>query len=247
MTKPTIFITGGASGIGAATVSRFLAGGWNVGFIDVQEPDNVPQGAMFIKADTRDRAAVAEAARQVAETFDGLKAVFANAGIHRKNTLLDISDEELRTMLDINVVGTVNTLRATVPLLAENGGGAVVVNASDQVFIGKGASFGYGLTKGALGQLVKSCAIDFAPLGVRINAVCPATIHTPLVDRIFDRLSARTGIPVEDYLKEEAELFAGHRMGTPDEVARMVFFLCSDDAAFCTGANYLIDGGLVNR
>ena len=207
----------------------------------------MPDGSMFTLADTRDGDLLKKVAERTVESFGAINAVFANAGIHRKNTLLDISDEELRLMLDINVIGAVNTLRATVPHMAGNGGGAVVVNASDQVFIGKGASFGYGLTKGALAQLVKSCAIDFAPLGVRINAICPGTIHTPLVDKIFNHLSARTGVPVEEYLKEEADLFAAKRMGTPEEVAEMVWFLCSDAASFCTGANYLIDGGLVNR
>lgn len=245
--KRTIFITGGASGIGAAAVRRFLAGGWNVSFVDAKEPESVPDGALFALADTRSLDALKSAVEHTVSRFGAINAVFSNAGIHCKNTLLTITDEELREMLDINVIGTVNTLRAAVPVMAENGGGAVVVNASDQVFIGKGASFGYGLTKGALGQLVKSCAIDFAPLGVRINAICPGTIHTPLVDNIFERLSARTGVPVEEYLKEEAELFAPRRMGTPEEVAEMVWFLCSDGAAFCTGANYLIDGGLVNR
>lgn len=242
----TIFITGGASGIGAAAVAKFLNKGWNVAFADVQSPDVVPEGTLFFKVDTRNAEALRQAVSETVSTFAGLHAVFANAGIHRKNTLLDISDAELREMVEINVIGTVNTLKATVPALRDSGGGAVVVNASDQVFIGKAASFGYGLTKGALGQLVKSCAIDFAPMGIRINAVCPATIHTPLVDRIFDRLSTRTGIPVEEYLREEAALFAPNRMGTPAEVANMVYFLCSDEAAFCTGANYLIDGGLVN-
>ncbi len=247
MNSNTIFITGGASGIGAATVARFAREGWNVAFVDVQQPESQPDGTLFFHADTRRPEQLRAAVEATVAAFGGINAVFANAGIHRKNTLLDISDDELRTMLDINVIGTVNTLRATVPVIADGGGGAVVVNASDQVFIGKGASFGYGLTKGALGQLVKSCAIDFAPMSVRINAVCPATIHTPLVDRIFDRLSARTGVPVDDYLREEAALFAPGRMGTPDEVAAMVYFLCSPDAAFCTGAAYLIDGGLVNQ
>ena len=242
----TIFITGGASGIGAATVAKFLDNNWNVAFADVQQPAEEPDGALFFLLDTRDADGLRMAVQKTVDTFGSLNAVFANAGIHRKNTLLDISDEELHTMLDINVIGTINTLKATVPALRDSGGGAVVVNASDQVFIGKGASFGYGLTKGALGQLVKSCAIDFAPMGIRINAVCPASIHTPLVDNIFERLSTRTGTPVEEYLREEAALFAPGRMGTPAEVANMVYFLCSDQAQFCTGANYLIDGGLVN-
>lgn len=249
----TVFITGGATGIGAATVRKFLDEGWNVGFTDINvgeaealcleagEPDRL----LFIPGNTRNREDIRHAVSATLERFGPLTSVFANAGIHRRNTLLDISDEELDLVIDTNIYGTVNTLRETVPHIVEAGGGSVVINCSDQWFIGKAHSFAYGLTKGALGQITRSLAIDLGPKGVRVNAVCPGTIHTPLVDNLFERFSSIDNKSVEEFWQEENALFARGSAGTPEEVAELVFFLASDKAAFCTGGHYLIDGGLV--
>ena len=175
-----------------------------------------------------------------------MDAVFSNAGIHRSNTLLDISDEELDMILQINIIGTVNTLQEAVPAIIARGGGAVVINASDQCLVGKARSFAYGMTKGALGQITRSLAIDLGRQGVRVNAVCPGTIHTPLVDGVFARCSARDGglRSVEEYMAEEDALFIRGRMGQAGEVAGLVYFLASDEASFCTGGLYPVDGGL---
>lgn len=246
----TILITGGLRGIGVATVRRFAEDGWNVVFCD-KDDDNARDvcapynnRVKFCRADTRrleDMQALADMAK---ECFGGLHAVFCNAGINHKNTLLDVSEEELRLAIDTNIIGTVNTLKAAVPLIAQSGGGAIVINASDQSTIGKAASFAYGLTKGALGQMTRSLAIDLASMGIRVNAVCPGTIDTPLVDAIFQRLSSATGKSVEQYRAEEAALFLPGRMGKAEEVAELVLFLASDRAGFCTGGLYPIDGGL---
>ena len=142
-------------------------------------------------------------------------------------------------------MGTVNTLQAAIPFLANaDDGAAVVINASDQCFIGKAGNFGYGLTKGALGQLTRSAAIDLAHLGIRVNAVCPSTIDTPLVDKCFASVAAHSDASAEQLRADENALFLRGRMGTPDEVAAMVYFLASPDAAFCTGGLYPVDGGL---
>ena len=252
----TIFITGGSTGIGAATVRKFYQEGWNVGFMDLNETAaqqlvaSLAEGPaslariLFTKGNTRQREDIHRAVEATVAKFGGLDAVVANAGIHRSNTLLDITDEELDLMIQTNIYGTVNTLREAVPHLVERGGGSVVINASDQWFIGKAHSFAYGLTKGALGQITRSLAIDLGPKNIRVNAVCPSTIHTPLVDQIFERCSKRDGRPVQEYWDEENALFIPKRVGKPEEVAAMIYFLCSEDAGFCTGGHYLVDGGL---
>lgn len=248
----TIFITGGALGIGAGAVKKFLQEGWNVGFMDLNDEkareltdaSACPERVLFVKGDTKVHADIKKAAAAVKERFGQINALFANAGIHRSNTVLNISDEELDLMINTNIYGTVNTLRTVVPYIIEAGGGAVVITASDQVMIGKAHSFAYGLTKGALGQITKSLAIDLAPYHIRVNAVCPSTIKTPLVDNIFSKLEASTGVSAEEYWKEENSLFLRGEAGTPEEVAEMVYFLISDKAGFCTGAHYLLDGGL---
>lgn len=251
-----ILVTGAATGIGAATVRRFIAGGWGVTAFDINagalealeaEMRDTQSGCRVLCAagDTRDREAVRRAVADGIDANGPLTAVFANAGIHRSNTLLDISDAELHNIIDINIYGNINTLQAAVPAITEAGGGSVVINCSDQWFVGKAHSFGYGLTKGALGQMTRSLAVDLAPSHIRVNAVCPGTIDTPLVDGVFERLSARTGVSVEAYKAEEDALFLTGRMGRADEVAALVYFLCGEDAAFITGGHYLIDGGLV--
>lgn len=244
-----IFITGGASGIGEAAVRRFAAEGWKVTFSDLNADAGQALAAelgasvLFVKADTRRREEIAAAVGQGTARFGALGAVFANAGIHRSNTLLNVTDEDLHLLVDTNIYGTVNTLKVAVPEIIASGGGSVVINASDQSKIGKCHSFGYGLTKGALGQITKSLALDLAAYGVRVNAVCPGTIHTPFVDRIFDRVVAESGADKASLLAEEAALFPLGRMGRPEEVADLVYFL-TVAATFCTGSLVSIDGGL---
>ena len=249
----TIFITGGASGIGAAAVRRFAAAGWRVTFMDIHPKEakalineiESPEPVCFFEGSTRNRADLDAALELAADDLGGIDALFANAGIHRKNTVIDISPDELDELISTNIVGTVNTLQAAIPFLANaDEGAAVVINASDQCFIGKAGNFGYGLTKGALGQLTRSAAIDLAHLGIRVNAVCPSTIDTPLVDKCFASVAAHSDASAEQLRADENALFLRGRMGTPDEVAAMVYFLASPDAAFCTGGLYPVDGGL---
>ena len=251
--EKTIFITGGASGIGAAAVRRFAAAGWRVTFMDIHPKEakalineiESPEPVCFFEGATRNRADLDAALELAADDLGGIDALFANAGIHRKNTVIDISPDELDELISTNIVGTVNTLQAAIPFLANaDDGAAVVINASDQCFIGKAGNFGYGLTKGALGQLTRSAAIDLAHLGIRVNAVCPSTIDTPLVDKCFASVAAHSDASAEQLRADENALFLRGRMGTPDEVAAMVYFLASPDAAFCTGGLYPVDGGL---
>ena len=243
--KKTIFITGGASGIGAATVSKFLSEGWNVLLTDIQEPAEVQPHARFVRADSSKKQELEYAAQIAEQEFGGIDALFCNSGIHRRNTVLDISQEELDLVIQTNIYGTVYTLQAVLPHIISRGGGAVVLNSSDQFFVGKAHSFAYGMTKGAIGQIARSLAIDLGPKNIRVNAVCPGTIHTPLVDNLFNAFSERDHKTIEQYWQEENALFARKEAGRPEEVAEMVFFLISDKASFCTGGHYLIDGGLV--
>ncbi len=250
----TIFITGGATGIGAATVARMLSEGWNVGFMDInaEAVQNIVAAdttgrLLFTEGNTRSRADIHRAVEATVARFGSLDSVFANAGIHRRDTLLDISDEELDLVIGTNIYGTVNTLREAVPRIIEAGGGSVVINCSDQWFVGKAHSFAYGLTKGALGQITRSLSVDLGPYNIRVNAICPGTIRTPLVDNIFDRYAAVDGKTVDECWAEENALFARGSAGTPEEVAALVWFLASDQSTFCTGGHYLIDGGLTAK
>ena len=251
----SILITGGASGIGAAAVRQFASRGWHVTFLDTDaraareliSSIDAPEPVCYVEGSTRSRADLESAMELAADEAGGIDALFANAGIHRKNTIIDITPDDLQELLQTNIAGTVNTIQAAIPYLANAAeGAAIVINASDQCFIGKGGNCGYGLTKGALGQLTRSAAIDLAHLGIRVNAVCPSTIDTPLAQRAFELVASRSHgrLTAEGLRRDEDALFLRGRMGTPDEVAAMVYFLASPEAAFCTGGLYPVDGGI---
>ena len=249
----TVFITGGATGIGAASVAKFIKEDWNVGFMDnnvpaaisLQKIINVPDRLLFIEGNTCNRSEIRLAVQITVAQFGRVNSVVANAGIHRCNTLLDITDEELDLMVQTNIYGTVNTLREAVPHIVDAGGGSIVINASDQWFIGKANSFAYGMTKGALGQITRSLSIDLGPKNIRVNAVCAGTIRTPLVDNLFQQFADVNQCSIEKYWEEENKLYARGSAGDPSEVAEVIYFLASDASSFCTGGHYLVDGGLV--
>lgn len=241
----TVFVTGGSTGIGAAAVRAFVREGRPVAFLDSNEAagralaDELGGQALFVAGDVRERSDLKRAADAAEACFGPLGAVFANAGIHRFNSVLDVSDAALEEVLSINLLGTIATVRETAPRLVAAGGGAIVLMASDQALIGKRNSFAYGLSKGAVGQMAKSMALDLGPKGVRVNAVCPGTIRTPLTEAIFERMAD----PAAAWAAE-GESYPLGRVGSAEEVAEVVCFLASGRARFVTGALWPVDGGL---
>jgi NAD(P)-dependent dehydrogenase (short-subunit alcohol dehydrogenase family) len=247
----TVFITGAGSGIGLAAARRFLQSGWNVAALDVSGerlrgsfPDESSQ-LLRIAGDTRDGETLAMTAGDIAERYGAINAVFANAGIHQVSSLETITDADLDAIIGVNIKGTINTLKAALPHLRKAGGGSMVINASDQALIGKRSSLGYGLTKGALGQMTKSLALDLAEYGIRVNAVCPGTIRTRLGEEAFKKFTEKfPDFDVDKALKQEADLYPVKRIGEPEEVGGLVYFLCTEEAGFITGSLYSVDGGL---
>ncbi|MDE6042653.1 MAG: SDR family oxidoreductase [Muribaculaceae bacterium] len=241
------FITGAASGIGLATARLFMSHGWHVAAADVDEAAlraafGCDDRATPIICDITRPGAVDDAIAAAAAMGE-LQVVVANAGVHARNTVLNITDEALDRLLDVNVRGTVRTVRAAARVFAAAGRGSIVVTASDQAFIGKPGNFGYGLTKGAIAQLTRTAALELAPAGVRVNAVCPGTVDTPFVHRIFADAHSAGGGEIEAMWAEERSLFPLGRTCRPEEVAEAIFFLATQ-ATFSTGALFKIDGGL---
>ncbi|MFO1350892.1 MAG: SDR family NAD(P)-dependent oxidoreductase [Gammaproteobacteria bacterium] len=245
------FITGGATGIGRATVEKFAREGVQVGFLDRNEPAGAAAVAqlgaervLFVAGDVSRRADVAKAIDRTAARFGGIDVLFPCAGIHRVNTVLDITEEDWDLVMNINLKGTLYVLMEGVPKLVAGGGGAVVLMASDQALVGKRGSFAYGASKGAVGQMTKSLAQDLGDKNIRVNAVCPGTIRTPLAEAAFDTFAARLGVPSAQLWEQEAQHYPLGKVGTPAEVAELVYFLASAKASFMTGGLYPIEGGL---
>lgn len=249
-----VLITGAATGIGCAAAELFFKEGYAVSVCDcnqaaleqlVNKLQSQDAHRIYSEVvDVKSLSALQQWADNTANKFGHINAFFANAGIHRSNTLLNISEQELHEMVETNIYGTVYALKAVVPHMIKAGGGAIVLNDSEQFFIGKSNNFGYGLTKGAIGQMTRSLSVELGPQHIRVNAVCPSTIRTPLAEQAMERWSKRDNISLEQAWSEENSLFQRGYAGTAQEVADFVFFLI-DKATFCTGAHYLLDGGLV--
>jgi NAD(P)-dependent dehydrogenase (short-subunit alcohol dehydrogenase family) len=218
----TALVTGGASGLGAATAARLRADGLTVTTLDLT-------GEADVTADVTDEAAL----RQLADKIGPVDVLINSAGIVGANKpLLETTNEQWRQVLDVNVLGTVNTMRVFIPGMLERGWGRVVNFASMSGKDGNPNMAIYSASKGAVIALTKSAGKELATTGVLVNAIAPAVIATPMnADTAPDRLAYMTSlIPMK-------------RLGQPEEVAELVAFLASDQVSFSTGAVYDISGG----
>ncbi|MFI3240137.1 MAG: SDR family oxidoreductase [Bacteroidales bacterium] len=247
----TIFLTGGSTGIGRSIARLFYSKGYNVSFIDINEPMAMEcvkgweeTRYLFTLGSVTERETLSTAVAQTVAKFGKIDSLIINCGIHRVNNLTTIEPDELDLMLDVNIKGVVNTLQVAMPTMISAGGGTIVVNVSDQAFIAKPNSFGYTLTKGAVSQIIKSVAVDYGSQGISISGVSAGTILTPLSQNLLQKWADREfNGSLERAIAEEAKDYPIGRIGNADEVAEMFYYLAN--APFVTGSLHLIDGGLV--
>lgn len=224
-------VTGGASGIGAAIVTRFRTEGATALALDVAD------GADLM-CDVTDAAAVDAAFDAVVAEHGRLDVLVNSAGIPHVGTVSTTSDDDLDRVYAVNVKGVFHGMRSAVRVMGR--GGAILNLASIASVVGIPDRFAYSMSKGAVLTMTYSVATDCLDRGIRCNAISPARVHTPFVDRFL----------AESYPGREAEMFAAlsatqpiGRMAEPAEIAALAAYLCSDEAAFITGSNHLIDGG----
>ena len=240
-------VTGGSSGIGRATALLFASKGAKVVVADVQVSggqetvDMIKEAggdAIFVKTDVSKSNDVKALINQTVEHYGRLDCAFNNAGINgRPAPIVDQEEETWDRVININLKGVWLCMKYEVVQMLKQGGGTIVNTASVAGLIGFRNTTPYVASKHGIVGLTKTVALEYAQANIRVNAVCPGVIHTPMVDRFTG------GSP--QALARVAALEPVGRMGKPEEVAEVVVWLSSDAASFVTGHAMAVDGGLV--
>jgi NAD(P)-dependent dehydrogenase (short-subunit alcohol dehydrogenase family) len=242
-------VTGAASGIGWAIAQRLAAGGARVAISDVDAEGAVARAAelgsghLGLGCDVRSTEQVNAAVAATVQAFGGLDLFVNNAGVEIGKPVVETGEEEFMQLMDINVTGVFRGTKAAVPALAEAaaaGSDAAIVNIASVAGVGGCPLLGaYCASKAAVIRFSEVCAIEMRDSGIRVNAVCPAFIDTPMVERLAPAVAAMTGMDFGDVVAVKQG-----RYGTLEEVAEVVAFLGSSEAAWTTGSHYVLDGGI---
>jgi NAD(P)-dependent dehydrogenase (short-subunit alcohol dehydrogenase family) len=247
----TAVVTGAGSGIGQAIASTFAAHGARIIVLErdaagaattVERIRAAGGAAVAVACDVADAAAVAAAFDRVDQDTKRLDILVNNAGIAHIGTVESTTEADLDRIYAVNVKGVFLCAQAGIRRMSRQGGGVILNLASIASLIGLPDRFAYSMSKGAVLAMTRSIAVDYIKQGIRCNCVCPARVHTPFVD----------GYLKATYPGREPEMFRQlsayqpiGRMGTPEEVAALALYLCSDEASFITGQAYPIDGGVL--
>ncbi|MCF2447335.1 glucose 1-dehydrogenase [Dyadobacter sp. CY345] len=248
LTGKVALVTGGASGIGLAISETFAKQGAHVHILElnidlanqvVEDIKNSGGSAEAHAIDISKQADVVKVIDKIAEK-QTINILVNNAGIAHIGKADNTAETDFDRVINVNVKGVYNCLFATIPHLKKAGGGVILNMASIAATVGIPDRFAYSTAKGAVYSMTLSVAKDYLADGIRCNSVSPARVHTPFVD----------GFIAKNYPGQEAEMFEKlsktqpiGRMAKPDEIGALALYLCSDEASFITGCDYLIDGG----
>ena len=237
-------ITGAGSGIGKATKELLRSKGAIVYNLDINAGENeLPQ--YFIHCDVRKRENIKAAIDKVFEIENRIDWLFADAGVHLFANMEETSDEDFDNVISINIYGSFYSVKYVLHYMKAANKGSIVLMGSDQTFSGKAQSSVYGLTKGAIGQLTKSTAIDYAKYNIRVNCICPGSIDTPLLQKAAARYASLNNENYDDVMQSLHAAQPWGRLGKAEEIATVVAFLLSDENSFMTGSLVSSDGGYV--
>lgn len=225
------FVTGGASGIGAATAQRFAKEGATVFTADVA-------GDADFTLDVRDEAAVAAAVDSVVEQHGRIDVVVNAAGVAGGGPVHMVDEDEWNRVIDVNLKGTFIVCKHVCAQMVKQKSGSVVNISSIEGTEGTEGGSVYNASKGGVIMLTKSMAIDYGSTGIRVNAVCPGGVRTPLLLSLIDQPG------MEAYKSKMLDAHKLGRFGEPEEIANAVLFLASSEASFMTGSTMIVDGGM---
>jgi NAD(P)-dependent dehydrogenase (short-subunit alcohol dehydrogenase family) len=240
-------ITGGTSGIGTATATRFAEEGALVAITgrNVERGEQVVNDivanngeALFIRSDVRFAKDCRSAVDQTLERFGRIDVLFNNAGVFHPKTIPECTEEEWDETIDSSLKGAFLMSKYVIPSMIEQGSGSIIHTSSGWGFQGGGEAAAYCAAKGGLVVMAKAMAIDHGPDGIRVNCVCPGDVMTPMLPDD----AAKRGMSWEDYAVGAADRPLG-RIGSAEDIANAVVFLASDEASFVTGESLVVDGG----
>lgn len=234
-------VTGGARGIGEGIVRRFIAEGARVVIADVLEAEGAAlaaelgEVATFVRLDVTRRADWDAALAETEQRFGRLDCLINNAGVIVFKTLDDLTEAEMRKVIDVNVIGVMIGSQAAIPLLERDGGGSIVNMSSADGISGANALTAYCASKFAVRGFTKACALELGPRGIRVNSIHPGGIVSAMTN---------PGNAPRAQVDHGFRIYPAQRAGDPADIAAAAAYLASDDAAYCYGTELSVDGGL---
>jgi meso-butanediol dehydrogenase/(S,S)-butanediol dehydrogenase/diacetyl reductase len=235
----TAFVTGGSGGIGAAVCERFALEGARVIAADLQEAPNRPAGIDFAKFDVTDEAAIISTFATLAQQWGRLDILVNAAGIEIEKTIEDTTLDEWNRIFAINVTGMFLTCKYALPLLRKSAAASVINFGSYDGFIADPGLAAYCASKGAVHALTRAMACDHGPEGIRVNAICPGYVNTPMLQSFFGESG-----DIESLKQAVRDVHPLRTFGEPADVANLVNWLASDEARYASGQLWVLDGGL---
>jgi NAD(P)-dependent dehydrogenase (short-subunit alcohol dehydrogenase family) len=236
-------VTGAGSGIGLATVRRFAAEGAKVVAVDINEAAGkaaaAEAGGLFLAADVSSEEQVSRLFDQVTERLGGIDIAFNNAGISppEDNSILTTGIEAWRRVQEVNLTSVYLCCKYVIPHMRRRGKGSIINTASFVAVLGAATSqISYTASKGGVLAMTRELGVQFAREGIRVNALCPGPVATPLLQELFAKDPERA-------VRRLVHIPMG-RFGEPEEIAAAVAFLASDDSSFMTASQFLVDGGI---
>jgi NAD(P)-dependent dehydrogenase (short-subunit alcohol dehydrogenase family) len=246
-------VTGAGSGIGRAAAMLFAREGAAVAVVDLvataaketaAEIGAAAGRALAVTADIADPEQVNSTFGQIVDELGQVGVLYNNAGVNSSGSILDASDDDWDRCFAVNAKGTFLCSRAAARSMVEAGGGSIINQGSVAAIVGIANFASYCAAKGAVVALTRSMSVDLAPRGIRVNAICPGTVYTPLMEPM---LRARGGGDLQAGLALTVAKYPIGRLGTPDEIAAVALFLAGDDSSFLTGSVVTADGGMTSQ